>query len=272
VSTAVARVLPDLSLGDYLSHEGVSASGLWTFHHRSPWHARYGLREPTPAMAAGSLLHAMVLEPESVPGRFYRLEGDLRTAVKRDERDAVLEKGIEIVRESAWDLVATEAELIRASVHDWLRVAQTEQTLLWTEACGVQAKARPDLVMSTGLADIKRVRNAHPKSFLAACSRYGWHWQAAWYMRGARECGLAAGDGSWSWIAVEAEGPVTVYTASADQLALIEIQIERAFDAYHDCLATDHWPGYEEGRLDLSSLIAGEIAIDFEGLELEEDE
>jgi hypothetical protein len=265
-------LIPDLSLTDYLAHEGVSASRLWAFHNRSPWHARYGHREPTPAMNAGSLLHALVLEPESVERRFYRFEGAMRTKDKRAERDAVLEQGLEIVREGDWEMIETEAGLIRDSIHDILRGAETEQTLIWTEVPCVMAKARPDLVTTDGLADIKRVRNGHPQAFLGACRRYGWHWQAAWYMRGARECGLDAGNGGWRWIVVEAEGPVTVYSVSPDDLTLIEIQIERALDAYRDCLATDHWPGYEEGRLDLSTLMAGATEIDFEGLELEEDE
>jgi hypothetical protein len=120
-----------------------------------------------------------------------------------------------------------------------------------------------------GLADVKRVRNGHPRAFVAACARYGWHWQANWYLRAARANDLAAD--WWSWIVVERGGPTVIYTVPASELARVDAAIDAALALYRRCAEADNWPGYESGPLDLSYLVTGP-EIDTEDLEVETEE
>lgn len=259
-----------IPLDRYLAIDAASSSRLWALTHESPWHARFGYRAPTPAMALGSLLHALVLEPDTVPRRFYRFDGDRRSNAKKTEWEGAEAAGLEVVRADAWDEAHEQAGQIRAVVAPLLaRVHAHEATMIWDEG-GLACKARPDAILADGLLDLKRSRSGHPRAFVAACARYGFHFQAAWYRRGARKLGLP--HARWRWVVAEVGGPVTVYEAQGPDLDRIEMEVERALGRYRACLSTDSWPGYEGGPLDLSALALVEGGdVQFEGLALEDE-
>lgn len=246
-----------MKLKDYLALPAVSASTLWTLHNKSPWHVKYGKWNSTEAMALGSLLHALLLEPDTVSERFYRFTGTKQSNAKKDEWNDAEARGMEVVRDAAWAAAEVQAEGIRPHVPEFVAV---EQTLTWTdERTGLDCKMRPDILTSTGIVDGKRAVSGHPAAFRAACSRYGHHWQAAWYLRGARANGLPAD--TWAWLVCEADGPATLYHADPSTLRLFESEIDAALDRYVECLATDTWPGYDPEALDLAGLINAEEVV-----------
>lgn len=261
-----------LTLAEYLALPAVSSHRLWALHHRSPWHARYSEQEQTEAKDKGTLLHALVLEPESVESRFHRFVGEKRTKEAKEEWERAEAQGLVVVRADAWDEVEAEAGRVRAAVAPLLDAATgTERVLLWTDPeTGLGCKARADLLLPDGMADLKRFsRSAHPRSFVAACATYGSHFQAAWYMRGARILGLPCS--RWRWIAVEANGPVTVYEARPEDLLRTERVLLDTLARWCACERDGVWPAYEGGALDLSAIVAGEEP-DFSDIELEEEE
>lgn len=258
-----------MSLAQYLALPAVSASRLWALHHRSPWHAKNAAIPTTESMDKGTLLHALVLEPCTVQSRFYRFEGEKRTDAKKAEWAEAENDGLVVVRAAAWDEIEQEAVRVREAVSALLAASRgAERVLTWIDPdTGADCKARADLLLPDGIADLKRLsRSAHPKAFAAACGTYGSHFQAAWYMRGARILGMPSL--VWRWIAVEAGGPVTVYEARPEDLLRTERLVVEALRRWCECEAAGHWPGYVGGPLDLSALAAG-ADPDFSDLEEE---
>lgn len=260
-TTSPSPGLHGTSLDEYLAIDAVSASQLFKLSYRSPWHVRYGERKETEAMGLGSLLHAMVLEPETVGGNFYRFEGDKRSNAKKDEWDTAEGGGLTVVRAKAWDEIRTQADEIRSRCAKLIsRGTHFEQTMIWEDPkTGLLCKGRLDMATDTGLVDFKRSRNGHPQAFVGACRRYGHHWQAAWYLRGARALGLPAQ--TWTWVVCEDGGPITEYETTPGAVLVFETEINSALERYADCVRSNHWPAYEAEELDLSSLASDEAII-----------
>lgn len=78
--------------------------------------------------------------------------------------------------------------------------------------------------------------------------KYGYHVQAADYLRLATRLALVEPDAAWLWIAQETTPPylVAVHQASSELLAAGSALLDRAITVWDRCLTLGDWPGLPE--------------------------
>ncbi len=208
------------------------------------------------AFTAGSLLHCMVLEPSEVSSRYRVKVNRGNTKAGKEEAEKATEDGVQLVSQDMWETCSVMADA--ALRHPVMRSAhaagdlRTEQSVYWTERGGtVPCKARVDALVTLpnyGLCaiDLKTTRDASLAAIEKSLYTYGYHRQAAWYLRGLRSAGMEVR--AFLFLFVEKEPPyLTVATnisEGAQELALDEIR--NCVDTFADCMASGIWPGYTE--------------------------
>lgn len=208
------------------------------------------------AFTAGSLLHCMVLEPSEVSSRYRVKVNRGNTKAGKEEAEKAAEDGVQLVSQDMWETCSAMAAA--ALRHPVMRSAhaagdlRTEQSVYWTERGGtVPCKARVDALVTLpnyGLCaiDLKTTRDASLAAIEKSLYTYGYHRQAAWYLRGLRSAGMEVR--AFLFLFVEKEPPyLTVATnisEGAQELALDEIR--NCVDTFADCMASGIWPGYTE--------------------------
>lgn len=234
----------------YHADPALSAGRVITAHQRSWMHAMQpGERTPTPAMIEGSLLHAMVLEPDAVASRYVaRPAGlDARTKDGKAWIAEARESGLEVVSADVWARCEGMRAALRAHSLAWMltyRANDRELSLWWTdETTGICLKARPDAISGRAVIDLKR-SDASPDGFRRAAATYRHDMRAAWYLDGAAACGLDVG--RYVYIVVEPEPPhaVALYEMSEDDLDLARWRIDKLLEEYAEHQARGEWPGY----------------------------
>ncbi len=125
---------------------------------------------PTDAMLAGQVVHALILEPETVPEKYSIFEGATRRGKIWDEFKAVAEHDKKtIIRKVDFDAAQITADRIRKNdiVRNMLEnVDQVEQLIEWTDAeTGVKLKGFADMVGAPWFTDLKSGADTDPDKF-----------------------------------------------------------------------------------------------------------
>lgn len=220
---------------------------------RSPAHLQAHLSgaqaEETEPLFKGTLIHAVVLEPDSIGSRYYlEPDGDGRTKVVREARAeaASLNPGKIPVRQPDLDLAAR----IRDSVYSHKAAkallgadGDVERSVFWTNTdTGEPCKARLDKMSQTKafIADVKSTRDASPTAFAKSIVTYRYDVQAVHY---AESLGLR-----FVFIAVEKTPPyaVAVYAVNPEILRLGKTRRDPNLRSYAECKASGRWPSYPE--------------------------
>lgn len=226
---------------------------------RSPAHYKAwveGQREHTSsAFQFGTALHASLLEPK----RFretYVVEpdfGDCRYKENKALRDEWRAENRGSVVISSADMLAIEGITGSVMAHDRARplltAGDSEVTIAWVdEATGVRCKARIDRLVQHGdswiAVDAKTTEDAGPEQFARSAARYGYHHQAAFYLRGLQALGVSCS--LFAFAAMEKEAPfaVAVYVLEEEALAHANACIDRALSRMARCLSSGEWPAY----------------------------
>lgn len=238
---------------------------------RSPLHCWYGMNgiedEPTPALMLGSLVNAMLLEPELVEDQYAVAERCSATTGKGTRcnnagkyRDGVAwfcgvhaEHGepIRVVSQDQFSLAGSCVLSIRS--HPAARAlvddrTDTEVSLVWKdEETGVLCKARPDaLIRPNVLLDLKTCRDASRRGFERAVFEYGYHTQAAMYRMGLKAVGLDITDAALICVETEAPHAVAVYQFEDDVMERGEREVRRLLRLWARCMERGEWPGYAD--------------------------
>lgn len=246
-----------MSFADYLAVPAVSNSGLKLLR-KSPAHFQAG-QDPDakqkPSLRRGSLLHTLVLEPETLATRYRIKPEGMNFATKegmvwRKETPA----GIEIVTEAEHKAAKRQADNLRAipEIAALLGEGQSEVSFFWIDpATGIYCKGRADWVYRVAagviLPDLKTTECAEPDAFAKACARYGYHMQAAWYSDGWHE---ATGDNVLGFVfgAVESVWPhvAAPYMLDDESIDKGRAECRRLLNLFDKCKTTNQWPGYVE--------------------------
>lgn len=253
----LSGAIPGMSFKDYLAEPAMSNSGLKRLR-KSPAHYVAGddpEAEPKDSLRRGSLLHTLVLEPETVTQR-YRVKPDGMSFATKDGkawRDAT-PTGVEIVSDAELRAAKRQAKHLidLPEVAALLGSGQAEVSFFWTDrATMVPCKGRADWVFRTDagvvLLDLKTTEAADPDSFAKSCARYGYHMQAAWYSQGWE---AATGESVLGFVfgAVESAWPHIAAPYMIDDAGHEKGRAEcrRLLDLYAQCLESGRWPGYVE--------------------------
>lgn len=276
-------VYPGVAMAEYAKWPAASNSQL-TALLKSPAHMkayRSAPRKETPALILGTAIHARVLEPEAFAATY--LTADQCTATvrggKRCSRQGTwpLTAGGFVCTQHATDdtevdgsgivLNATDMETVEAvaaaianhAVAGALvqQATETELSVVWDDPLtGVRCKARFDAyapnVAGGSIADIKTAVEGGMLDFERAILAWGYHRKAWFYLRGAKEVGLAARH--FPIIAVEKEPPyaVAVYRISDGVVTYLEQQMTALLELYTLCEARQDWPAYSERVREIS--------------------
>ena len=227
---------------EYHAFRAVSKSTLWSFaKNPSKWKKLEDAgirREPTPAMQWGSLVDAMLLQPEEVERSFaVSPYDDFRTKDAKAWRDAETRT---VITQSTFDSAKAAADSVLSNpiAGDVLSGAETQVSVL-VEGDETQtgerflAKSRIDIVPGEPFAswvfDLKTTQSLSDMDRTIA--NFGYHVQAAWYLD---MYNAAAGEARspWGFVFVESEFPYETAVVELDPLA-----IERGREWYLGALA-----------------------------------
>jgi len=143
--------------------------------------------KPSEAMALGTLVHCMALEPNAVVNRFViKPEGmDRRTREGKLAYQTLIESGKDIVTLEQFE--TAQACWQALAYHDQIGVALRadgiiEQRIDW-ERNGLPMRCKPDKIIPTMqlIVDVKTSADASPKEFAKSVANFGYARQAALY-------------------------------------------------------------------------------------------
>jgi hypothetical protein len=237
-----------------------SQSSLKLFEKRSAAHARYDLLHPKPptrAREVGSAMHVAQFEPKRFTEEYIAAPAGMDRRTKKGKADwAELEKtGRTILLADEYEHIAgLSFELWAHPVASELLGGEgvNEVSIVWDEhadAGPVRCKARLDrLTYYDGwptVVDLKKTRDASPRSFIWDIGRYGYHVQAAMYLR-ALEIATKPLERRFVILAVEDDPPhgVKVYELDESSLAEAQAQLFDCLEQWARCVKTGEWPGY----------------------------
>lgn len=234
---------------------------------RCPLEYKLGLETPTeatPAMAFGTLVHSMILEPETVDSLYHVMQASATTKAGKAERVKALEEGKTIVNAS--DFTKAKAMQARVQAHpaaSWLLglPGHSEVSMFWemqTEDGRIrQCKARADRIAKVGegevVIDLKTTSGpVSPAELEKTVARFGYHRQAAWYSDGYERIAGNAPVGFY-FIFVSTVAPYLVTACKMDD--------EASAIGWGDCLKAERllyeaeksgvWHGYADQLIEI---------------------
>jgi len=226
-----------------------------------PLKVKHAMGQPspsTPALLNGSMTHSAALEPDRV---------DIEFGCKPAEIDGNSPR-TKAYKEAFAEMEAAEPQkrwLPEADYNMCMEVAASARQhpllleMLYHHASliehtgffnieGTPCKVRPDLYNSeTGMVlDLKTTIDASPEEFTYSVRKYGYLFQAAFYMTGLRAMGERPKQ--FVFLVVEKSEPYATACYALDNND-IEKEIPRVLESiklYGECLRTDVWPGYTD--------------------------
>jgi hypothetical protein len=244
-----------MDIAAYHAHPALGSSRLRELL-KSPAHFRANMRRETEALALGSLVHTLVLEPHAFPERYLvvpRIDG--RTKGGKAAKAALADDPrIAVDGETMAEASACATSIMSHRVYQQIRDAQVEHTVFWTDKeTGIECKARFD-VLGPLLVDLKTTRDASPKGFQRAIATYGYHIQAAHYMAGAVANGMEPRGFLFACVETSAPYLAAGYLLGNPTLEQGERERREALLTYAQCLREDRWPGYNDDRIEVIDL------------------
>jgi hypothetical protein len=210
----------DISWDQYNEIDAVRRSFLWDLFKLSPGHAQHFARvhKESDAMDFGTMVHTALLQPEEFP-RCYTImpafEADAENLTKQGKVPAspkattyyrekakafeamCASTGTSIVPQAQYDAAYEMGKKIRGhqvAAKFFQRGASSEAVVLWRhEPTGLLCKARFDCLVEGELPtalDVKTTADALPRGFGYSIRKWGYYFQAAFYLSGLRAVGL----------------------------------------------------------------------------------
>ena len=275
IETGVFR---DIPFADYLEMEGLHKTDLHVMLTQTPAHYHWCVTHPdetdTSAKKFGRILHTLVLEPDNFNARFILApetgpDGAAWNRRYKAHKEAWAEwlasigdrEGIDEA-DQARAMAMVEKIQEHPMAHEVLDGAETELSLRWTDRTTMMpCKARLDIYKGRVVADLKTCKTADPTRFPRDAYRYGYWFQAAFYLMGCRAVGLQAD--TFAIIAAESNPPhcVAVYELSPEDLDMGRSQVASVLQQVAHWTKEGRWPGYSEDIMELP-------APSYAGLEL----
>lgn len=215
-------------------------------------HARSQPPSTTDAFDLGHAVHTQIL---GVGGEFVDVGFDAwTTKAAKEARDAEREAGRIPLRSSDFRRVMAMSEAVLAHPLAGLLFTDGDPELsVYTHDAetGIRLRTRPDWLpkIEAGppmIVDFKTAASAAPDEFARSTAKYGYHFQAAWYIDQLAAAGI--GDAQFLFVVADKNPPhlVSVFELAPEAIALGREQTRKAIDRYANCLETGRWPGIAE--------------------------
>lgn len=247
----------DIPFHEYLADPAINSSGLKLFS-QSPAKFKFWKnndRPGTPSQILGSATHCLILEPEHFTKRFGKEPAPRIGTPARIKWDRCNSTAIALTPRQ-WDDVHSMAEAFKTTscsvARELLSGGNPEMSIFWDDpGTGLRAKIRPDYLLPNDIiVDLKTTVDASPRGFLKEVRRWGYQYQASFYLRGLTEAYRAAGVNrqaeGFVFVAIENQAPheIACYILSENILEEAQQQIDENLVQYAECLRQDVWPGY----------------------------
>lgn len=221
---------------------------------KSPMHyldSKLHPQEPTKAMAIGSAVHCMTLEPETFLDRYAVAPESLDKRTKEGKAAwAELEASGKIILSNA-DYQDINKISFAVRTHETapkLINAGNPEVSVFTTMDSVDVKCRFDWLRPIGddfiAVDLKTTDDASQAGFAKSIANYGYDIQAAWYIDCAKAAGIEIVN--FIFIVVEKSSPyaVALYELDEESIEAGRAKYQKALNTYKDCIATGEWQGY----------------------------
>jgi hypothetical protein len=234
------KLIHPIDVNTYRSHPAINVSALKAFA-RSPLHAEVGFeeeREPTEAMAIGSLLDHKVL------GTPYLWT----TSPYDDWRDEQSERGVTVFKHDAIETVERMVESVRQHPVAGRIFAEPgkAQVGMFGEFESCERKGLIDWLPTSMpvIVDLKKTRDASKAGFRRQIGQLRYDVQAAYYRDLYRD--ITGESRAWQWVCVEDVAPyaVAVYQLDTESLDKASTVWQSWVRQWMVCEDTDSWPGY----------------------------
>lgn len=219
----------------------------------------------------GTLLHALLLEPEKFSQSYKVLPADAPkrptiTQLNAKNPSADTQKAIQFYRDL--DIQNPGVEIIHPDVYDeacrmrdsvlrntdaanLLSRGKAEQTILFNdESTGAACKCRPDWLSDYQfVVDIKTTEDASAEAFGRSAVNYRYYVQAPFYIDGINTAFGHDRVEFFAFICVEKEPPyaTAIYVISPEDMQIGRDTYIRNLHTYNECIRTGNWPGYPPG-------------------------
>lgn len=231
---------------------------------RSPAHCKAYMEddfEQTPSMLLGSVVHKLVLEPETFDNSYVALPAgiDKRTKAGKEawnKLEATL-NGRTLIKAELVEHAQLVADSVRSheTAGEYLHTGQAEVSCLWQDQeHNFPCKSRFDFLNSDDvIVDLKTTQDASPDEFVKSIYKYGYYRQAAMYCDGFENVTGRKAKG-FVFIAVETKAPyaVGVYKLDANSLMLGREEYRELLGQFVQCKRNDLWPAYPEQLQEIS--------------------
>lgn len=211
-------------------------------------------REVTPSMRAGTIAHALILEPGEFPFRYVIGPCEDRRA-KEWKEFAAKHADRDVLTPAEMQRAQAQAAAVRAhpEVAKLLKTGEAEVSAYWRHPeTGLLCRCRPDWVHPVGdggviLVDIKTCPDASPLAFARSIATFRYHWQCHFYSQGYA---LAADKPvvGFVFVCVEQSYPYSVSAVMLDEesMMLARDEVNAAVTRFASCQRACDWPGYSE--------------------------
>lgn len=247
--------LGEMTEDAYATEPGVRSSLLREVD-RSPYHALRSVvcpREATESLVLGQLLHAMLLEPQTVSHRFA-VSSNRKTWRGAANAMTGLPAGVTAITAE----MLTKSLTLATAVRSHPEAAElldgdgaNEDVYLWSDPLtGIACKCRVDRLRLTStdggkrrlrVPDIKTTSGGcGARQFARTVQDYGYDLQAAHYLAGIEAVwGVRA---PWLWIVVETDtGAVAVHRADPELIEWADGRRQRLLATLADSIKTSRW-------------------------------
>lgn len=207
-------------------------------------------REPKPEFDEGHAVHGLVLGA-GAPLRLIPHDEWRTKEAKAAVAEARAEGAIPL-KPAQWVKVHAMAEqLTKHRLASELLAHGVPEVSAFTTEGNVWLRARFDWVRPDCLVDLKTAAAADPGGFSTATAKWGYHLQAAHYLRVAYALGVVPEGSPFIFIAQEKTPPylVSVIELSPAYLGMGWAESDRAIELWRTCLAEDSWPGYADSTV-----------------------
>lgn len=241
----------------YHAAPGVSASRLKLFEH-CPWQARFGARRETEAMALGTLLHAMFLEPDTIQDRYWVARA--KRGTKAWEAEEARAMGRQMLTEPEWQEAVAIFDAVHAQPVTRRLLGgphETEVSFWWIDPpTGLLCKGRCDVLRRDigVMVDLKKCQDASMNGFRRSMEVYSYDYQSLHYQDGFA---LAPGGfklDDFIFLAFEEPPPhmAAAWRHDLDQQDDARTRVRSLLDQWAECEDSGEWPGYPQVETDLS--------------------
>lgn len=265
VQSFEALLVLDMSNADYHAHPAVSSSQLKTIL-RSPAHfyAKHVLdpqHKQTPAMALGTAVHSLFLEPHNFEND-CAIEPDVnkRTNLGKAELQAFIEAntGKTIITPDQYEAAQVMVKSMKA--HPMYNMILSggirEASIFYKDAeTGLDCRVRMDWHVPPGISeyfpggmilDIKKTTDARYDEFARGCHKYGYAISASMYIDGYKAYYGQQHTPHFLFLVVEDEAPheSIIYYASDEMLFAGSTKKRDALLKLQQAKANNDWHGY----------------------------